>query len=164
MFDGIEALIRRLAAAPDVLILDEPTNHLDSSARRLLVDALSVFRGVGLIVSHDRGVLDELTTTTVRVRGGGVETWSGGYAVARRAWEAAAAHDRARREEAKRRRKAVRQRLAQARRSREAAEAAFGGWQAGTAPARLWVSFSSFSKSDFCGPVPIPALVRSAAA
>ena len=45
---------------PVVLALDEPTNHLDQEARRLLTVALRGFRGVGLLVSHDRELLDGL--------------------------------------------------------------------------------------------------------
>lgn len=44
----------------DVLALDEPTNHLDDDARALLTDALRSYAGVGLIVSHDRDLLDGL--------------------------------------------------------------------------------------------------------
>lgn len=49
-----------LWTAPDVLALDEPTNHIDADARRLLLDALKRYRGVGLLVSHDRELLDAL--------------------------------------------------------------------------------------------------------
>ncbi len=45
---------------PDVLALDEPSNHIDGEARRLLLAALQRYRGVGLLVSHDRDLLDEL--------------------------------------------------------------------------------------------------------
>ena len=45
---------------PAVLALDEPSNHIDSDARRLLVLALAEFTGIGLLVSHDRALLDEL--------------------------------------------------------------------------------------------------------
>ncbi len=45
---------------PSVLAIDEPTNHLDEKARRQLIEALAQYRGVGLLVSHDRGLLDEL--------------------------------------------------------------------------------------------------------
>ena len=40
------------------LLLDEPTNHIDLVARELLIDALALFRGTGLLVSHDRDLLD----------------------------------------------------------------------------------------------------------
>ena len=45
---------------PQVLAVDEPTNHLDSDAQALLFAALSVFNGIGLLVSHDRKFLDDL--------------------------------------------------------------------------------------------------------
>jgi ATPase subunit of ABC transporter with duplicated ATPase domains len=43
-----------------VLALDEPSNHIDAEARRLLWQALQEFGGIGLLVSHDRTLLDEL--------------------------------------------------------------------------------------------------------
>ena len=45
---------------PHVLAVDEPTNHLDAEAQDLLFAALSNFQGVGLLVSHDRDLLDNL--------------------------------------------------------------------------------------------------------
>jgi ATPase subunit of ABC transporter with duplicated ATPase domains len=45
---------------PVVLALDEPSNHIDAEARRLLWQALQEFGGIGLLVSHDRTLLDEL--------------------------------------------------------------------------------------------------------
>lgn len=45
---------------PGVLAVDEPTNHLDAGSRALLADALGNFKGVGLLVSHDRELLDRL--------------------------------------------------------------------------------------------------------
>lgn len=45
---------------PAVLALDEPSNHIDADARRLLLRALEEFSGIGLLVSHDRALLDEL--------------------------------------------------------------------------------------------------------
>ena len=45
---------------PPGLAIDEPTNHIDMEARQMLADALLQFRGVGLLVSHDRELLDRL--------------------------------------------------------------------------------------------------------
>ena len=45
---------------PEVLALDEPTNHLDAAAKGFLLNALRLYRGVGLLVSHDRAFLDAL--------------------------------------------------------------------------------------------------------
>jgi ATPase subunit of ABC transporter with duplicated ATPase domains len=101
-----------LAAEPDVLLLDEPTNHLDGVARDLLLGALAGFSGVGVVVSHDRALLNALTHATVCVRFARVELWRGAYDAARREWEAAlertrGEHARARREERKLQRRLV---------------------------------------------------------
>ncbi len=45
---------------PEVLLIDEPTNHIDADARALLIEALTTFHGIGLLVSHDRELLDAL--------------------------------------------------------------------------------------------------------
>jgi ATPase subunit of ABC transporter with duplicated ATPase domains len=64
---------------PGLLALDEPTNHIDADALDLLLDALRRFRGIGLLVSHDRELLDALCSQCVfidppdlTVRPGGV--------------------------------------------------------------------------------------------
>lgn len=56
-----------LAQEPDVLLLDEPTNHLDAPGRDILLSALRNFRGVGVVVSHDRALLNALTHKTLRI-------------------------------------------------------------------------------------------------
>jgi ATPase subunit of ABC transporter with duplicated ATPase domains len=93
-----------LAAQPDVLLLDEPTNHLDAPARALLLGALARFGGIGLVVSHDRTFLEELTTHTLRVHRGSVEMFRGTYAHARATWHEREqalrqSHEQARQEE-----------------------------------------------------------------
>jgi ATPase subunit of ABC transporter with duplicated ATPase domains len=76
-----------LSSDPDVLILDEPTNHLDADARSRLIAALRGFRGVGIVVSHDRTLLGALTTRTIRMERGEIRSWRGSYSEARAAWE-----------------------------------------------------------------------------
>jgi macrolide transport system ATP-binding/permease protein len=49
-----------LCSGAEVLCLDEPTNHVDADASAMLAGALRGFRGVGLLVSHDRQLLDLL--------------------------------------------------------------------------------------------------------
>jgi ATPase subunit of ABC transporter with duplicated ATPase domains len=71
---------------PDVLLLDEPTNHLDSDGRAILINALRAFKGCGVVVSHDRTLLNELTTSTLRISGGAVKLWNGCYRDARLGW------------------------------------------------------------------------------
>ena len=50
---------------PDVLLLDEPTNHLDTPSKKIVFEALKSFKGVGILVSHDRALLDGLCTNTI---------------------------------------------------------------------------------------------------
>ena len=45
---------------PELLAIDEPTNHLDAEARNMIEQALHNFHGIGLLVSHDRELLDNL--------------------------------------------------------------------------------------------------------
>ena len=78
-----------LAAEPEILVLDEPTNHLDAEARGLLVAALERFGGIGVLVSHDRELLDALARETVRVADGTARAWRGAYSAARESWQRA---------------------------------------------------------------------------
>lgn len=64
---------------PDVLAVDEPTNHLDAEARTLVTAALAGFGKVGLLVSHDRALLDDLCARCVFVDPPSVIVRPGGY-------------------------------------------------------------------------------------
>lgn len=69
-----------LWAQPDVLAVDEPTNHLDATTRHAIATALSRFAGVGLLVSHDRELLDVLCSQCLFVTRVGAVMRPGGYA------------------------------------------------------------------------------------
>ena len=61
------------ARGVNCLVLDEPTNHLDLPAIEQLEQAVEAFEGTVLLVTHDRRLLDAVTTTrTLRVDGGRV--------------------------------------------------------------------------------------------
>ena len=77
-----------LARDPDILLLDEPTNHLDAAGRGQLVRLLRRFTGAALVISHDRGLLDDLTTATIRIHATHARLYPGGYTAARAIWEA----------------------------------------------------------------------------
>ena len=68
---------------PDVLALDEPTNHLDHDAREQLALALARFRGIGILVSHDRELIDAVAARCASFEAGGVIVRPGGYSAAR---------------------------------------------------------------------------------
>jgi len=63
-----------------VLILDEPTNHLDVDAIAWLEDRLAAHRGGLVLVSHDRHVLDRVTTRILELDRGRGYVHEGGYA------------------------------------------------------------------------------------
>ena len=116
-----------LAAEPDVLLLDEPTNHADAAARAHLVAALRGFRGVGVVVSHDRALLEAIAPRTLRLHRGEARLWYLPYGAARAAWEAElrAAWDR--RGAAQDAARVAAGKLDVARRAREAADRARSG-------------------------------------
>ncbi len=70
--------------APEVLAIDEPTNHIDTRAREVLLAGLRRYRGVGLIVSHDRELLDELCVQCLWLEPPRVQVFTGGYTDAAR--------------------------------------------------------------------------------
>lgn len=72
-------LARVLVAQPDILLLDEPTNYLDVPAVEWLRDYLKAYSGTLLLVSHDRYLLNALTSTTLEVMGGLVTRYPGNY-------------------------------------------------------------------------------------
>ena len=63
-------LAKLLLLNPDLLMLDEPTNHLDIESIQWLEDFLSNYPGTVLMVSHDRTLLDHLTTRTIEISNG----------------------------------------------------------------------------------------------
>jgi ATPase subunit of ABC transporter with duplicated ATPase domains len=113
---------------PSVLMLDEPTDHLDSEARDFLLGGLKRFRGIGIVVSHDRALLDSLTAYTIRVDRAAARMWRGSYSEAKRGWEAEEREYHARHDRVKREHQKLRHLLADKRRIAHSAEAQ---WNAG---------------------------------
>jgi ATP-binding cassette subfamily F protein uup len=74
------ALARLLVAESDLLILDEPTNHLDIEAIAWLEERLARHRGGLVVVTHDRHVLDKVTTRVLELDRGTGYVHDGGYA------------------------------------------------------------------------------------
>ena len=71
-------LAKLLIQGGNVLVLDEPTNDLDLATLRALEEALLVFPGACLIVSHDRWFVDRVATRILYLDGkGGARLHSG---------------------------------------------------------------------------------------
>jgi len=67
------------AGEEDLLILDEPTNHLDLDAITWLEEWLARFPGGLVLVTHDRHVLDRVTTKVLELDRGRSYVHMGGY-------------------------------------------------------------------------------------
>lgn len=63
----------------NVLILDEPTNHLDLQTKEVLEDALERFEGTIIYVSHDRYLLNRISTRILEITAEGTESFNGGF-------------------------------------------------------------------------------------
>ncbi len=65
-------LIAKLMLQPaDVLLLDEPTNDLDIPTLEVLEESLLEFRGALVLVTHDRYLLDRVSTSVIGLDGWG---------------------------------------------------------------------------------------------
>jgi ATP-binding cassette subfamily F protein uup len=74
-------LMRVLMKNPNFLILDEPSNDLDIDTLNVLEDFLDNYKGVLILVSHDRYLLDKLTDQLFIFEGkGSVQIYNGNYA------------------------------------------------------------------------------------
>ena len=73
------ALAKTLAGEFDVLILDEPTNHLDEEMISWLEDYLRSYRGVILMVTHDRYFLDRVSNRILEISHGAMYSYQANY-------------------------------------------------------------------------------------
>lgn len=63
-------IARLMLATADVLLLDEPTNDLDIPTLEVLEESLLDFPGAIVLVSHDRYLLDRVSTIVIGLEGG----------------------------------------------------------------------------------------------
>ncbi len=73
------ALAKLLLQESDYLLLDEPTNHLDIDAARWLEKFLARHQGGALLVSHDRYLLDRVTSRIIELERTHLNTYPGNY-------------------------------------------------------------------------------------
>lgn len=73
------ALARTLVNPADVLILDEPTNHIDNEMALWLEDYLNQFKGVVIMVTHDRYFLDRVTNKILEIDHGKLYSYTANY-------------------------------------------------------------------------------------
>ena len=111
------ALAAAFFDAPGIVLLDEPTNDLDAEGRALVAELLATHRGIALVASHDRALLERVDRI-IELAPGGVHLFGGGWS-AFAAARAAAELERAGAEVARARRAAQTAEMRAARRARQ---------------------------------------------
>ncbi|PIQ23009.1 hypothetical protein COW36_01865 [bacterium (Candidatus Blackallbacteria) CG17_big_fil_post_rev_8_21_14_2_50_48_46] len=89
-------LAQLLFSQPEILLLDEPTNHLDIDSIKWLESYLNQYPGLLIVVSHDRGFLNGVSTQIVDIDYGTLRIYTGNYD----AFEAAKALEKEQKEKA----------------------------------------------------------------
>lgn len=108
---------------PDLLVMDEPTNHVDAPTREAITAALARFKGVGLLISHDRALLDALCVQCLFMAEGRLTARPGGSSQGRGQEELERGTALRQREQARREKKRL---AGEAQRRREEASRAAG--------------------------------------
>jgi ATP-binding cassette subfamily F protein uup len=72
-------LAKVLKNGGNVIVLDEPTNDLDLPSLRMLEEALAVFDGSVIVVSHDRYFLDRICDQIIAFEDDGITVQTGNY-------------------------------------------------------------------------------------
>lgn len=73
------ALAKTMTSSFEVLLLDEPTNHLDSDMIAWLEDYLRKYKGVVVMVTHDRYFLDKVTNKILEISRGKLYAYEANY-------------------------------------------------------------------------------------
>lgn len=73
------ALAKTLTSSFEILLLDEPTNHLDSEMIEWLEEYLQKYKGVVIMVTHDRYFLDKVTNRILEISRGKLYGYEANY-------------------------------------------------------------------------------------
>ena len=74
-----ERIQRSFHSAASILLADEPTNHLDENGRQYLMKEMQHFRGLILVVSHDRDFLNQVCEKIIEIEDSVVTLYPGNY-------------------------------------------------------------------------------------
>lgn len=72
-------LLLQMQKGVNLLILDEPTNHLDIPAREQVEEALGLFGGSIIFISHDRHFINKFASSIFELKAGKLSIYKGNY-------------------------------------------------------------------------------------
>lgn len=72
-------LAKAIINEPDILLLDEPTNHLDIDTIIWLENFLLNYEKTLLVITHDKTLLQKISTRIIEIDQGKLFSWSGDY-------------------------------------------------------------------------------------
>jgi len=78
----------------DVLMVDEPTNHLDQKSQAIVLEALKSYKGIGILVSHDRALLEALSSHTIMIKAGEILKYRTKFSSAQEAYDQTQSHQK----------------------------------------------------------------------
>jgi ATP-binding cassette subfamily F protein 3 len=73
------ALAKTIISKANYLLLDEPTNHLDITSVNMLIQALNLFEGTYVLVSHDRYFIQNTANKIWEIIDGKINIFDGTY-------------------------------------------------------------------------------------
>jgi len=73
------SLVKILLSEVNFLIMDEPTNHLDLTSLEALEEALKIYGGSLMVISHDRFFLDKIVSRVVEIKNKRLNEYAGNY-------------------------------------------------------------------------------------
>lgn len=73
------SLLKLMLSDANFLLMDEPTNHLDIDSKEVLEDALNMYSGTVLVISHDRYFLNQIATKIYELTEEGIFEYLGNY-------------------------------------------------------------------------------------
>lgn len=76
---GRLSLLKIMLSQANFLLLDEPTNHLDIDSKEILEDALKLYEGTVLAISHDRYFLNKMAHKIFVMSQKGIDEYLGNY-------------------------------------------------------------------------------------
>ncbi len=75
----LEIIKNKIKENPDILLADEPSTNLDIFNVQYLIKQLKEYKGILLIISHDRSVLDNICDYIIEIENGCIKKYKGNY-------------------------------------------------------------------------------------